>query len=115
MCVSLFKIVHTPVKICNITHKSAFLMHSHHDLSLANDYMQQVMAFESRHVLPLSEVESVTLLGTALDLSSSLVIATKGGGEVMLVFPGQRTATLEPVELLIRELTVLAARQNTAT
>lgn len=63
-------------------------------------------------MLPLSEVKSVTLLGTALDISSSLVIATKSGGEIMLVFPGQRTATLEPVGLLIRELARFAVMQG---
>lgn len=72
------------------------------------------MTFESRHVLPLSEVKSVALLGTALDISSSLVIATKSGGEIMLVFPGQRAATLETVEILIRELARFAAAEKTA-
>lgn len=65
-------------------------------------------------MLPLSEVKSVTLLGTALDISSSLVIATKSGGEIMLVFPGQRATTLEPVELLIRELVQFIEAQEAA-
>lgn len=72
----------------------------------------QVLGFEARHVLPLAEVNSVVLLGTALDLSASLVVTTKGGDEVMFVFPGQRTATLEPVELLIRQLARVAKEES---
>lgn len=67
------------------------------------------MTFESRHVLPLAEVKFVSLLGTALDFSSSLVITTKDDAEIMLVFPGQRIASLEPVQLLIQQLAILAA------
>lgn len=72
----------------------------------------QVLNFESRHVLPLADVKSIVLLGTALDLSSSLVITTKSGSELMLVFPGQRTRQLEPLEVLLRQLAVLAGRES---
>lgn len=70
-----------------------------------------MLGFETRLVLPLAEVKSVVLLGTALDLSASLVVSTKAGEEMMFVFPGQRTATLEPVELLIRQLARLAMEE----
>lgn len=76
------------------------------------------MGFESRHVLPLAEVLSITLLGTALDLSSSLVIATSSGGvpgELMLIFPGQKRRQVEPLEVLLRQLAALAAKERAAT
>lgn len=80
--------------------------------SLCLNKKRQVLGFESRHILPLAEVNSIVLLGTALDLSASLVVTTKGGDEVMFVFPGQRTATLEPVELLIRQLARFAKEES---
>lgn len=73
-----------------------------------------MLGFEFRHVLPLVEVRSVTLLRAPLDLSSSLVISTKSGGEVMLVFPGKRMAALEPLEILIQQLAVVAAEEGDA-
>lgn len=57
------------------------------------------------------KVQSVALFGTALDLSSSLVLTKKDGGELMLVFPGQRMAALQPLQILIRQLAVLAAKE----
>lgn len=71
----------------------------------------QVLGFESRLILPLAKVQSVALFGTALDLSSSLVLTKKDGSESMLVFPGQRMATLQPLQILIRQLAVLAAKE----
>lgn len=68
------------------------------------------MGFESRHVLPLAEVKDVMLLGTALDISSSLLITTKDDNDIMLVFPGTRLAVLDPVALLIRQLSIRAAQ-----
>lgn len=72
----------------------------------------QVLGFEARHVLPLAGVKSIVLLGTALDLSSSLVISTKSGNELMFVFPGQRTRQLEPLEVLLRQLATVAAEES---
>ena len=71
-----------------------------------------MLGFEARHVQPLADVKSIVLLGTALDLSSSLVISTKSGSELMLVFPGQRTRQLEPLEVLLRQLAAIAAEEN---
>ncbi|CAN0397424.1 unnamed protein product, partial [Ectocarpus sp. 8 AP-2014] len=81
-------------------------------------FHSKVLGFESRHVLPLAEVVSITLLGTALDLSSSLVIATNSGGvpgELMFIFPGQKRRQVEPLEVLLRQLAVLAAKERAAT
>ncbi|CAM9218398.1 unnamed protein product [Ectocarpus fasciculatus] len=81
-------------------------------------FHSKVLGFESRHVLPLAEVLSITLLGTALDLSSSLVIATSSGGvpgELMLIFPGQKRRQVEPLEVLLRQLAALAAKERAAT
>lgn len=80
--------------------------------------MHKILGFESRHVLPLAEVVSITLLGTALDLSSSVVIATNSGGvpgELMFIFPGQKRRQVEPLEVLLRQLAVLAAKERAAT
>lgn len=80
-------------------------------------HQHKVLGFESRHVLPLAEVRSVTLLGTALDLSASLVVATESGGvsgELMLVFPGQKLKQLEPLEVLLRQLVRLATKERAA-
>ncbi|CAM9842221.1 unnamed protein product, partial [Ectocarpus sp. 13 AM-2016] len=81
-------------------------------------FHSKVLGFESRHVLPLAEVVSITLLGTALDLSSSLIIATNSGGvpgELMFIFPGQKRRQVEPLEVLLRQLAVLAAKERAAT
>lgn len=62
-------------------------------------------------------MQSITLLGTALDLSSSLVIGTNSGGapgELMLVFPGQRVRQVEPLEVLLRQLVLLAVKERRA-
>lgn len=74
-----------------------------------------MLGFESRHVLPLAEVYAIVLLGTALDLSSSLVLSTKAGnvsGELMLIFPGRTTKQVEPVEILLRQLVKLATKER---
>ncbi len=80
-------------------------------------FHSKVLGFESRRVVPLAEVESITLLGTALDLSSSLLLATRSGGvpgEVMLVFPGQKLRQVEPLEVLLRQLVALAVKERAA-
>ncbi|CAM9666240.1 unnamed protein product [Ectocarpus sp. 4 AP-2014] len=80
-------------------------------------FHSKVLGFESRHVLPLAEVVSITLLGAALDLSSSLVIATNSGGvpgELMFIFPGQKRRQVQPLEVLLRQLAVLAAKERAA-
>lgn len=77
----------------------------------------KVLGFESRHILRLADVQSITLLGTALDLSSSLVIATNSGGvpgELMLVFPGQKVRQVQPLEVFLRQLVVLAVKEKRA-
>lgn len=84
-----------------------------HDAKLGPS-VAQVMGFESRHVLSLAEVKSVTVLGTALDISSSLVLTTRDGAEIMLVFPGTRMGALEPLALLLRQLSLLAAEKKTS-
>ncbi|CAN0381146.1 unnamed protein product [Laminaria digitata] len=75
-------------------------------------FHSKILGYESRHVLPLADVKSIVLLGTALDLSSSLVISTKSGSELMLVFPGQRTRQLEPLEVLLRQLATIAVEER---
>ena len=40
------------------------------------------------------------------------MVNKKDGGEVMLVFPGQRMTTLEPLQILIRQLAILAAKES---
>ena len=80
-------------------------------------FHSKVLGFESRHVVPLAEVQSITLLGTALDLSSSLVLGTTSGGvpgELMLVFPGQKLKQVEPLEILLRQLVKLATKEQAA-
>lgn len=60
-------------------------------------------------------MQSITLLGTVLDLSSSLVLATRSGGvpgELMLVFPGQKLKQVEPLEILLRQLVKLATKER---
>lgn len=87
-------------------------------LSSMSPQMHKVLGFEARHVLPLAEVVSITLLGTALDLSSSLVITTNSGGvpgELMFIFPGQKRRQVEPLEVLLRQLAVIAAKERAAT
>lgn len=77
----------------------------------------QVLGFESRLALPLAEVRSITLLAAALDLSSSIVIATESNGvtgELMLVFPGRKRRQVEPLEVLLRELAVMAGKEKSA-
>eukprot|EP00752_Nemacystus_decipiens_P006167 g5564.t1 len=78
-------------------------------------FHSKVLGFESRRVLPLAEVQSISLLGTALDLSSSLILGTTSGkvpGELMLVFPGQKPKQVEPLEILLRQLVRLATKER---
>ncbi|CAM9761502.1 unnamed protein product [Scytosiphon promiscuus] len=80
-------------------------------------FHSKVLGFESRLVLPLAEVRAITLLAAALDLSSSIVIATESNGakgELMLVFPGRKRRQVEPLEVLLRELAIMAAKEKSA-
>ncbi|CAM9875959.1 unnamed protein product [Discosporangium mesarthrocarpum] len=67
-------------------------------------FHSKVLSFESRYILPLSNVTKASVLCTALDISASFLLTTTTCEEIMLVFPGKGSGSLEPLEVLVRQL-----------